>query len=516
MISSSRDECIRNSGFFTLRTNVPSIFVVLLLVCVADPCAPAVGFAPASIVLSSGPMARQILRALQSASRHGSVRRRPRLTAFHHFHASHSLSSLAVSRAVVADTVEQLPVEISTLTQRETLIETSFARDPAATNTEQRLQQLGIRSRPVAGGNWRVNDPLGWTKSFGKRSAEYEARLRDLALLRPSDEGYFDVSQLQVPGVTIVRTPEQAATVLKRLDAAPRNGAIFHACDTEVMDIDARNVGPVGNGYVTCVSIYSGPDFDYGLGDGPGSVLWIDNLDDSYGLLNIFKPWFQDESHWKVWHNYGFDRHVMWNEGIDVRGFGGDTMHMARLLDTDRIHRGSGYSLEELTEDVVRRRKKPMKEIFGIPRQRKDGSAGLILDIPPVEVLQRDPTHRAKWIEYSCYDAQGTWLLREELQKRLQSKSWFFDEEAETEWNLYDYYVEHLRPFGEVLTDMERRGIRVDARNYLASVEVQARKDREEHSYKFRQWAASKIGPGTLLAQEILPTVNASNSRIYF
>jgi DNA polymerase-1 len=45
---------------------------------------------------------------------------------------------------------------------------------------------------------------------------------------------------------------------------------------------------------------------------------------------------------------------------------------------------------------------------------------------------------------------------------------------------------------------MERRGIQVDAKDYLASVEVQARKDREEHKHKFREWAKSKIGPDGL------------------
>jgi hypothetical protein len=41
---------------------------------------------------------------------------------------------------------------------------------------------------------------------------------------------------------------------------------------------------------------------------------------------------------------------------------------------------------------------------------------------------------------------------------------------------------------------MERRGIRVDARDYLASVEVQARQDRAQHLETFQKWAATKIG----------------------
>jgi len=56
----------------------------------------------------------------------------------------------------------------------------------------------------------------------------------------------------------------------------------------------------------------------------------------------------------------------------------------------------------------------------------------------------------------------------------------------------------HLRKFGEVLTDMERRGIRVDARDYLATVETQAREDRAMHVEAFRKWAYKMIGPDGL------------------
>lgn len=355
---------------------------------------------------------------------------------------------------------------------------------------EAYLQDTGIRSQPVDGGNWKVPAPLQWTENFGRRSPEYETILRDIIQLQPGDEDYFDVSNLQIPDVAFVRTKEQAAIVLEKLMAA--DPAIFHACDTEVMDIDLKSVGPVGNGYCTCVSIYSGPDFDYGLGQGPGATLWIDNLDDACGILQEFKEWFENERLLKVWHNYGFDRHIMWNEGIDVRGFGGDTMHMARLQDSSRAKNegvsGNGYSLEALTSDLLGERKQPMKEIFGIKRQRKDGTEGILVDMPPVEVMQRDPRHRAKWVTYSCYDARGTWRIRNKLADLLKNMPWIQDT------NLYDYYWMHMRPFGEVLTDMERRGIRVNANDYLAKVELQAREDRSHHVKVFRQWAAKRIG----------------------
>ena len=52
-----------------------------------------------------------------------------------------------------------------------------------------------------------------------------------------------------------------------------------------------------------------------------------------------------------------------------------------------------------------------------------------------------------------------------------------------------------MRKFGEVLTDIECRGIRVDAQEYLAKVEVQAREDREGHVESFRNWAYKMNGP---------------------
>ncbi|CAB9529669.1 polymerase I B, chloroplastic/mitochondrial [Seminavis robusta] len=366
----------------------------------------------------------------------------------------------------------------------------------SATHDEELFSDL--KSRPVPGGSWNPRAPLKWAEEFGRRSEENNNRLQSLIRLKEGDEGYFPVDPNEtVPGVTIVRTKEQAKIVLEKLNQA--DPSIFHACDTEVMDIDLKKVGPVGNGYVTCISVYSGPEFDYGLGDGPGSILWIDNLDDAAGILQEFKEWFENENHLKVWHNYGFDRHVMWNEDIDVLGFGGDTLHMARLQDSSRARSGSGngYSLEALSADLLNDKdemKTSMKELFGVPRLRKDGTEGSLLDIPPVEVLQRDPTHRQKWIQYSCRDAKSTWQIRHILETKLKEEKWDEGSDEKNSRNLFDYYFLHMRPFGEVLTDMERRGIRVDAHDYLAGVEVQAREDRKHHSDQFRRWAQQQIG----------------------
>jgi hypothetical protein len=94
----------------------------------------------------------------------------------------------------------------------------------------------------------------------------------------------------------------------------------------------------------------------------------------------------------QVWHNYAFDRHVFDNAGIKARGFGGDTMHMARLWNSSRT--GKGYSLESLTKDAevmkdaldiegaeeeLLRSKQSMRELFAKPNVRKDGTDGKLV-----------------------------------------------------------------------------------------------------------------------------------------
>jgi hypothetical protein len=70
------------------------------------------------------------------------------------------------------------------------------------------------------------------------------------------------------------------------------------------------------------------------------------------GILGPFKAFFADPAAKKVWHNYGFDRHVMAGIGVEMGGFYGDTMHMARLWDASRKLSG-GYSLENLSNEKV-------------------------------------------------------------------------------------------------------------------------------------------------------------------
>jgi len=114
-------------------------------------------------------------------------------------------------------------------------------------------------------------------------------------------------------GITLVQTEGDAKRVLDQLMSLPKH---YHACDTEVANIDVTSQSPVGNGNVICATVYSGPEVDFGS----GPRLWIDNLDASQvrngrrqpaaillhfahtpqGILNVFKPFFESQEHKKV------------------------------------------------------------------------------------------------------------------------------------------------------------------------------------------------------------------------
>ena len=139
-------------------------------------------------------------------------------------------------------------------------------------------------------------EELQWSKNFGSRNSTIE-----ITHLKRGHPEYIEVGDIVSKGVDIVTTVEQARIVVENLmkhgETDPTTGRpIFHACDTEVMAIDLKKVGPIGNGYVTCMSMYSGPEFDYGLGGGKGRALFVDNLDESEGVMAVFKEVRESEN----------------------------------------------------------------------------------------------------------------------------------------------------------------------------------------------------------------------------
>jgi hypothetical protein len=91
----------------------------------------------------------------------------------------------------------------------------------------------------------------------------------------------------------------------------------------------------------------------------PPSVEELRSDPTAAGILSEFERFFCSDVPKKVWHNYGFDRHVL--EGLfgkdaagrqkKLAGFDGDTLHLSRLHDASRKTKG-GYGLEALSSDA--------------------------------------------------------------------------------------------------------------------------------------------------------------------
>lgn len=90
-----------------------------------------------------------------------------------------------------------------------------------------------------------------------------------------------------------------------------------------------------------------------------------------------------------------------------------------------------------------------------------------LISLPPVEELQSSPETSGKWIEYSAYDSKSTLELYEALKARLEATECTMDAAIVRDvhpdgYNMWGFYQRYWRPFGELLTDMEKEGMLVN------------------------------------------------------
>ena len=195
-------------------------------------------------------------------------------------------------------------------------------------------------------------------------------------------------------------------------------------------------------------------------------------------------------------------------------------MHMARLLDPTRGPKS--YSLANLTEYYNRsvhsfkqqlvdkvlsdpstnpeqaamltqfkqrletRTKINMTKIFSRRRKLKNGELGKTVEMPSIVELHTSPETIQKWVEYATLDAEATFFLREYLVVELRK----FKVQFEDMRNLFDLYCKYWLPFGEVLTELERSGIKVDL-EHLAQAEKRAFEDLHVLEKNFLDWVRS-------------------------
>lgn len=89
---------------------------------------------------------------------------------------------------------------------------------------------------------------------------------------------------------------------------------------------------------------------------------------------------------------------------------------------------------------------------FGFYKQLANGGQGKILMMPDLELMHCSEQFIPDWVEYSCFDAEILYFLRETLAYQLSQT----ETREEQMGDMLTLYVKYWRPFGELLTDMEK------------------------------------------------------------
>lgn len=131
-------------------------------------------------------------------------------------------------------------------------------------------------------------------------------------------------------------------------------------------------------------------------------------------------------------------------------------------------------------------RKTDMKRIFATKKILKSGVVGKSIVYPSIIEMHTDENLIKDWVFYSTLDAELTYFLKEVLSVKLMQLTTNFEGME----NLLDLYYKYWLDFGEILTDMERVGIKVNIQ-HLQKIQQQAEKDLKTKEKQFKDWVKS-------------------------
>ena len=207
---------------------------------------------------------------------------------------------------------------------------------------------------------------------------------------------------------------------LEKLKAAP-----YFAFDTETTSLDYMAARVVGVS-VCCIAgeaAYIPFGHDY-LGA-------PEQLDQDY-VLNALKPLLEDPEIKKLGQNLKYDRNVLINHGITLEGIEHDTMIESYVLNST----GSRHDMDTLADKYLGRTTIHFQDIAGKGAKQ--------LTFNQIDLEQAAP--------YAAEDADITLQLHEALYPQLAAEK-----------GLLSVYSEIDKPLVSVLSNIERRGAKVDA-----------------------------------------------------
>ncbi|MBN1989165.1 MAG: DNA polymerase I [Bacteroidales bacterium] len=155
------------------------------------------------------------------------------------------------------------------------------------------------------------------------------------------------------------------------------------------------------------------------------------NQQEAQGILNEFKPIFENEGITKIGQNIKFDLLMLRAYGVTLKGYMFDTMLAHYLLEPDMRH-----NMNYLAEQLLNYKPIEIEELIG-----KKGAGQLNMRSIPVDKIS----------VYAAEDADITLQLKNILEPRLQNEG------------LTELYNEIEAPLVEVLAEMELTGVKIDS-----------------------------------------------------
>jgi DNA polymerase-1 len=204
---------------------------------------------------------------------------------------------------------------------------------------------------------------------------------------------------------------------------AKLNAAELVAFDTETTSLDAMRAEIVGLSFSVKPGEACYIPLAHSYGDAP-TQLPINEV------LAKLKPWFENAGIKKLGQHIKYDRHVMANHGIEVKGYAHDTMLESYVLEVHKPH-----GLASLAERHVGRK--------GLNYEDLCGKGAHQIPFSQVDV--------ARATEYSCEDSDMTLDVHQVLLPRWQA-----DDKLRF---IYDLEIQS----SEALYRIERNGVLIDA-----------------------------------------------------
>ena len=236
----------------------------------------------------------------------------------------------------------------------------------------------------------------------------------------------MDVTPSSANAATSLPREYECITTWDRFDAwfERLQTAELVAIDTETDSLEPMRARIVGISFAVEPGRAAYIPLAHSYGDAPAQL----PLDE---VLARLKPWLEDAGKPKLGQNIKYDRHVLANAGIAVRGYVHDTMLQSYVLEAHRSH-----GLEALADRHLGR--------HGLSYEDVCGKGVNQIPFAQVEV--------GRATEYSGEDSEMTLHLHQALWPRLAADA-----------KLREVYERIEMPTSEVLGRIERHGVLIDA-----------------------------------------------------